>query len=767
MASKPVLTISLLASNRPDTIRRCLDSVHLLMDRIPSELVLVDTSANPDIHKILLEYTDKVYPFTWENDFAKARNVGLEHASGEWLIFLDDDEWFVDVDDIIEFFVSGEYHEYGYANHRIRNFYDKKYETFSDAWVSRLVKLEEGSCFHSKIHEYFAPIYGKAKQLNSLSYHSGYIFETEEEVEAHAERNISLLLRMIEEEPDNSRWKLQLAQEYYSKQDWESLQKFASETFQKLDDVAENEALINALMTAKSESLLFLNRYEEAKKEAQKALAHKRAEVYTKTYAKLILAEIAYRDKEFESAEKFLEEYFAAKETYGNDLVLAEKYSDHLLSDNVFDDKRGNRACSLRILVDLKRGRTDAFHKYYGGLKWGNVAIYIHRDSVVDLIDCFSKLPYDEMFSRAIGDLFLNKYGRAKAFIEIVKHDGNAEQNDRLMYILSRAKGNDWYIQYAKILVYGREQQKEAVEEAASVLYEEIPNVLLVPDDAIHIFESLGMSQVPYWVKTPFNKWQAHVDEFCTKSSKNEKDNVLQLFKKDGMESDIRAAYFLLKSNVNQEALKEFYSDYYHQNVLEYGSFVLPDGVKDIFPDEYENVEDGEIKRFREELRDLQKEARSATQEVSISFEGMKLSEMTMKLWRFASKMLAFCEAVYSEKAFDQSLGIFPAEGRCALALYQMFQSENQSSLDILNYLKKAALEYIDLGENVKRLAHEIKNLPATTPEIQNMIEIVKSKILQMADSGLYQEALEAIRQMRELSPFDSELIAWENQLVE
>ena len=47
------------------------------------------------------------------------------------------------------------------------------------------------------------------------------------------------------------------------------------------------------------------------------------------------------------------------------------------------------------------------------------------------------------------------------------------------------------------------------------------------------------------------------------------------------------------------------------------------------------------------------------------------------------------------------------------------------------------------------------------------MIEIVKSKILQMADSGLYQEALEAIRQMRELSPFDSELIAWENQLVE
>ena len=34
---KPLLTISLLISNRPDTIPRCLDSLGLIMEEIPSE----------------------------------------------------------------------------------------------------------------------------------------------------------------------------------------------------------------------------------------------------------------------------------------------------------------------------------------------------------------------------------------------------------------------------------------------------------------------------------------------------------------------------------------------------------------------------------------------------------------------------------------------------------------------------------------------------------------------------------------------------------
>ena len=68
---RPMLSISLLASNRPDTIRRCLDSLKPIMEQISSELILVDTSEREEIHEILTEYTTKVNTFHWFNDFTK------------------------------------------------------------------------------------------------------------------------------------------------------------------------------------------------------------------------------------------------------------------------------------------------------------------------------------------------------------------------------------------------------------------------------------------------------------------------------------------------------------------------------------------------------------------------------------------------------------------------------------------------------------------------------------------------------------------------
>ena len=52
---RPMLSISLLASNRPDTIRRCLDSLKPIMEQISSELILVDTSEREEI-KDLVSY---------------------------------------------------------------------------------------------------------------------------------------------------------------------------------------------------------------------------------------------------------------------------------------------------------------------------------------------------------------------------------------------------------------------------------------------------------------------------------------------------------------------------------------------------------------------------------------------------------------------------------------------------------------------------------------------------------------------------------------
>ena len=71
--TKPQLTISLLISDRLETIRKCLDSLYPIMQALPCELILIDTSKNPKVHEVLLEYTSQVYEFEWIKDFAKAR----------------------------------------------------------------------------------------------------------------------------------------------------------------------------------------------------------------------------------------------------------------------------------------------------------------------------------------------------------------------------------------------------------------------------------------------------------------------------------------------------------------------------------------------------------------------------------------------------------------------------------------------------------------------------------------------------------------------
>ena len=60
MSSQILLTISILISNRPDTVRKCLDSVKPLLENVPSELILVDTGCGEQVRGIIEEYTDNI-----------------------------------------------------------------------------------------------------------------------------------------------------------------------------------------------------------------------------------------------------------------------------------------------------------------------------------------------------------------------------------------------------------------------------------------------------------------------------------------------------------------------------------------------------------------------------------------------------------------------------------------------------------------------------------------------------------------------------------
>lgn len=69
-------------------IGKCLDSVRGVVD----EIVVVDTGSTDDTKAIAAQWGAKILDLAWTDDFSRARNYSLDHASCEWVLVLDADE---------------------------------------------------------------------------------------------------------------------------------------------------------------------------------------------------------------------------------------------------------------------------------------------------------------------------------------------------------------------------------------------------------------------------------------------------------------------------------------------------------------------------------------------------------------------------------------------------------------------------------------------------------------------------------------------------
>lgn len=234
-----ILTVSMLVSGREETTEKSLLSLQPLREVLGAEIILTDTGCSSEYMEKIRGLADKVLTFQWCNDFAKARNVGLEAASGKWFMFIDDDEWFEDVTPIIEFFQSGEYEEYHQAVYLVRNYDDFDRNSYTDDWISRMIRIEEDTHFEGAVHEYLTPTRGKCKRIEAFVHHYGYVYATEEERQAHFKRNADILKELMIHEPNNMKWPLQMLKELQGVGKYEEIKQVSEESLSKIENVDE------------------------------------------------------------------------------------------------------------------------------------------------------------------------------------------------------------------------------------------------------------------------------------------------------------------------------------------------------------------------------------------------------------------------------------------------------------------------------------------------------------------------------------------------
>lgn len=194
-----LLSIGMIVKNEEKHLERCLKALLPLKDKIEYEVVIIDTGSTDRTKEIAYKYTDKVYDFEWINDFAAARNYGLEKCTGKWFMFLDADEEIDDCQPLIDFLLSKENQRSKSVTFKFKNYLDESLKTSQITVIPRLFK-NENIRFEDKIHESI-PAREPIISLDCIINHYGYASNMDKKLE----RNEKLIDAVLEEEPNNAR----------------------------------------------------------------------------------------------------------------------------------------------------------------------------------------------------------------------------------------------------------------------------------------------------------------------------------------------------------------------------------------------------------------------------------------------------------------------------------------------------------------------------------------------------------------------------------
>ena len=136
------LSVVVITYNEERKLHRCLTPVNWA-----EELVVIDSYSTDHTVEIAKSFTKNVYQREWSG-FADQRNFGIEKVSGDWILFLDADEYVTSAlrDRIRRMMSEGQDFD-AYKIHRLEHFlqFPIRHGTLNPSYQPRLLRKGKGS----------------------------------------------------------------------------------------------------------------------------------------------------------------------------------------------------------------------------------------------------------------------------------------------------------------------------------------------------------------------------------------------------------------------------------------------------------------------------------------------------------------------------------------------------------------------------------------------------------------------------------------------
>lgn len=209
------------------------------------EQIVVDTGSTDRTVELARKLGAKVLFFQWIDDFAAAKNFAVSQAKGDWIAFLDADEYLspegvkkakVLLDDLLKSDFDG-------IAANWQNL-DQEGNVFAAGTQTRFFRNAPNIRYCRRIHEYLTDLSGGQLKIGDATqeiaiYHTGYQGKGFEE-KKKSKRNYKLILEELKENPDDAEMMGYMGDEYYNDGDMEEAEKWLCKAISHMSDQLEN-----------------------------------------------------------------------------------------------------------------------------------------------------------------------------------------------------------------------------------------------------------------------------------------------------------------------------------------------------------------------------------------------------------------------------------------------------------------------------------------------------------------------------------------------